>query len=166
MVIPTPSTRVSTVVVGLRNEHRRKQVRKGHVSKKVKGNLPGSMGAHQARSTIGFLSSTISEYTGQTLLSGIADAARKFDLNLICFPGRCLNDPRDFQAQSNILYNLANAQTVLGVVSWASSIGTYVTPEANVIFHEHFLPLVWPKTPSVFSLTLSEHQIQFADNLE
>ncbi|MEW5718568.1 MAG: substrate-binding domain-containing protein [Chloroflexota bacterium] len=50
-------------------------------------------------------------------------------------------DPRDFQAQANILYDLVNGENADGVTSWASSIGTYIPPDENRTFHERYRPL-------------------------
>ena len=93
------------------------------------------------RKTIGYLAPTISDDTGQALWSGITDAARDLGLNGICFPGRCVSDPRDYQVQANILYALVNGEHVDGLLTWASSIGTYVSGAENKAFHEGWQPL-------------------------
>ena len=89
--------------------------------------LPDPHRPHEKRPTIGFLTDSISNDAGQALWSGITAAAREFDLNMICFPGRCLRDPREFQAQANILYDLVAEENVDGLVSFASSIGSNVS---------------------------------------
>jgi DNA-binding LacI/PurR family transcriptional regulator/PAS domain-containing protein len=103
--------------------------------------VPNPHRLHKTRPTIGYLTDSISDDTGQALWSGITAAAREYDLNMICFPGRCLSDPRDFQAQANILYDLVTAENVDGLVSFASSIGAYVSSEENKTFHLGWHPL-------------------------
>jgi hypothetical protein len=93
------------------------------------------------RQTIGYLTRTISGDTGQALWSGVVNGARARDLNLICFCAECLSDSRGFLAHANILYDLANAEQVDGIVTWASSIGTYISPDENRAFHERYRPL-------------------------
>ncbi len=109
--------------------------------KKNKTAIQSPAASPQARPTIGYLARTLNGDNDQALWSGITDAARARDLNLFCFMGQCLFDPRDFQAQANILYDLANAQNVNGLVSWASAIGTYVDAAAQRTFHARFRPL-------------------------
>jgi methyl-accepting chemotaxis protein len=103
--------------------------------------LPGERRSSRARGTIAFLTNTMSDDTGQALWVGATAAAKDLDLNLITFPGRCLADPRDFQAQANILYHLVSPYSANGMMSWASSISTYVTFDENRTFHEHYHPL-------------------------
>ncbi|MEW5718204.1 MAG: substrate-binding domain-containing protein, partial [Chloroflexota bacterium] len=102
---------------------------------------PSPTAPPRARPTIGYLARTLNGDTDQALWSYITDAARKRDLNLFCFMGQCLYDPRDFQAQANILYDLASAQNVDGLISWASAIGTYVDAEEQRTFHARYRPL-------------------------
>jgi DNA-binding LacI/PurR family transcriptional regulator len=75
---------------------------------------------------------------------GVVDAAQAHDVNLVCFPGCSLRDPRGFQAQATILYDLVNAENLDGVISWASSIGNYTDAEEVDAFHARFrsLPMV------------------------
>ncbi len=98
----------------------------------------------QARPTIGYLTNIIGDDTGQALWSGVVDAARERDLNVLCFLGGCLSDPREYRAQANILYDLVGAENVDGIVSWASSVGTYVGSDVNQVFHSQYrsLPVV------------------------
>ena len=97
---------------------------------------------HSRRPIIGYLAPSIE--ANQPQWSGIVDEAQKRDVNLICFAGGHWTDPRGFQAQANVLYDLVNADNVDGVISWASLIGTYVTADENRAFHEHYrtLPMV------------------------
>ena len=97
------------------------------------------------RPTIGYLAPIIHSVhlirSGLDQWAGVVDAAQKHDVNLICFPGWSLHDPRGFLAQANVLYDLASAENVDGVVSWASSIGNYVDADEIKVFHERYRPL-------------------------
>ena len=94
-----------------------------------------------ARRTIGYLATFSYGDASQPQWTGVVDAARKHDVNLICFLGRNLRSPTGLEAQGNILYDLVSPENVDGVVSWASSIGNYVTADEIRIFHEHYRPL-------------------------
>jgi len=98
-------------------------------------------GLRNQRPTIGCLTPTISDDNGQTLWLGLTDIARQRDVNLMCFPGGWLSDPRGFQAQANVLYELVNVQNVEGVVSWGTSIVGYAGVDELGVFHERYRPL-------------------------
>jgi PAS domain S-box-containing protein len=97
---------------------------------------------HGRRPTIGYLAPSIEANPAQWW--GLVEEAQKRDVNLFCFAGGYLTDPRRFQAQANVLYDLVNAENVEGVISWSSLISAYVTADENRAFHERFrsLPLV------------------------
>jgi sigma-B regulation protein RsbU (phosphoserine phosphatase) len=50
-------------------------------------------------------------------------------------------DPAGYWAQHNIVYELANAENVDGVVSWASQIGTYLSVDEIRALHDRYRPL-------------------------
>jgi DNA-binding LacI/PurR family transcriptional regulator/anti-anti-sigma regulatory factor len=102
-------------------------------------NQPRTSSRPKPRLTIGYLAPAMGG--SQAQWSGVVDAARKHNVNLICFPGGGLRDPRGFQAQANLLYDLVGAENVDGVVSWASSIGNYVDADEIRTFHQHYRPL-------------------------
>ena len=101
---------------------------------------PTSTGLRNRRLTIGYLPVSIGSL-GQPMLAGMVDVARERDVNLICFPGGSLLDPAGYWAQHNIVYELANAENVDGVVSWASQIGTYLTVDEIRALHDRYRPL-------------------------
>jgi PAS domain S-box-containing protein len=96
-------------------------------------------GEQDKRLTIGYLTSHLYEHLGQWF--GVADAAQKHDVNLITFPGWSPHYPEGFQAQASILYELASAENVDGLISWASSIGNYMSIEELQAFHDRYRPL-------------------------
>ncbi|MBN1977122.1 MAG: substrate-binding domain-containing protein [Anaerolineae bacterium] len=93
-----------------------------------------------AGSTVAYLAPSI---TGISMLqwSGVVDAAQKHGVNLLSFVGASPRYPTGFSAQSNIVYDLVTPENVDGVVSWASTIGNYMTAEEIAAFHEHYRPL-------------------------
>ncbi len=99
---------------------------------------------HRIRPTIGYLAPAIHSTNNLAQWTGVVDAARKHDVNLIGFPGWGLHDPRGFQAQANILYDLVDPQNVAGVIAWFSSIGNYVENDAINTFRQRYqhLPVV------------------------
>jgi len=62
-------------------------------------------------------------------------------VNLICFLGNNLQSPTGFDAQANILYDLVSTQSVDALVSWASSIGNYISEDDIRRWHARFAPL-------------------------
>ncbi|MBN2393469.1 MAG: substrate-binding domain-containing protein [Anaerolineae bacterium] len=116
---------------------------------------PQRNGARDRRLTIGYLAPAIHEESQPQWL-GAVDAARERDVNLICFPGATLRLAPDSPEQANILYALVGANSVDGLVSWASSIGNLVAPDEIKAFHERYHPLpvvtigrVWEGIPGL-----------------
>jgi len=112
------------------------------------------LGQRSERRTIGYLAPAIHE-ASQPQWLGMVDAAQKQNVNLICFPGGSLRAP-DIMMQSNVLYDLVGAENVDGIVSWASSIGNYISTEENKTFHGHYCPLpvvtigeIWDEFPGL-----------------
>lgn len=93
------------------------------------------------RPTIGFLSANIHIGAGQTLWPGVVDAAQKHGLNLICYPGGSLQISESFESQRNVIYNLATAECLDGLVSWSSTIGAALDPPEVTRYHQRFQPL-------------------------
>jgi DNA-binding LacI/PurR family transcriptional regulator/GAF domain-containing protein len=95
---------------------------------------------NNAGPTIAYLAPSI---VGISMLqwSGVVEATQKHRVNLLCFVGASPHYPTGFDAQANILYDLVTPKNVDGVVSWASTIGNYMTAEEIAAFHEHYRPL-------------------------
>lgn len=108
------------------------------------------------RLTIGYLAPQVEDEVGFNYWLGVAQAAKRHNVNLICFTGGILHDPQGFRAQANTVYNLVSAKRVDGLISWTSSMGTYIDAETHRKFYEryHPLPIVslgrnFPGLPSV-----------------
>jgi DNA-binding LacI/PurR family transcriptional regulator len=96
---------------------------------------------HNARPTIGFLVHQLTEAHGSALWSGIMDAARVHDANLICFQGNQLENPHGFIAQGNMIYQLVSAENVDGLVFSSSTIAMFVSSDVLQRFADKYRPL-------------------------
>ena len=94
------------------------------------------------RLTIGYLTPIIRASRDQWL--GIADAAQKRDVNLVCFEGGSLVDHSGFHAQASVLYDLVNAERIDGVICWTSLIATGADADSVRLFHDRYrsLPMI------------------------
>ncbi len=93
------------------------------------------------RQTIAFLTHTVSDSYGALLWTGAMDAAKKADVNLICYSGWSWRSTRGFEAQANILYELVGPENVDGLVISAGVLGSFVGPERFRDFCERYRPL-------------------------
>ena len=103
--------------------------------------LPRGFKGADRRSTLGFLLANIHIGTGRSLWPAIVKAAERNDVNLICFPGGGLRAPGGFEAQRNVIYDLANTASVDGLISWSSTLGGTLEPNVVADFHRQFKPL-------------------------
>jgi DNA-binding LacI/PurR family transcriptional regulator len=101
----------------------------------------GRVRLHNARPTIGFLVHTITDAHGSALWAGIVDAARAYDANLICFPGSHLESPEGFLAQGNVIYRLAGADNVDGLIFSSATLELHVGPDRMQHFVDKYRPL-------------------------
>jgi DNA-binding LacI/PurR family transcriptional regulator len=75
------------------------------------------------------------------LWSGVVDAAEENGASLICFAGEILRDSEGLPSPANVAYDLAGAETLDGLVSWASSVGGALEHQKIASFHRRYLPL-------------------------
>jgi DNA-binding LacI/PurR family transcriptional regulator/AraC-like DNA-binding protein/signal transduction histidine kinase len=73
-----------------------------------------------ARLTIGLVTANIHLGVGATLWSGALDAARRHDVNLICFPG---GEVGSSDRPRNRVYDLVGPDLLDGLICWASTLG-------------------------------------------
>ena len=93
------------------------------------------------RPTLGLLAHGAGDPNSHRVWAGVASVAQERDVNLICFPGKPLRSPLEFEAQSNILYELVSAQSIDGLVIWSAGLPLFVDrPEMNA-FCQRFRPL-------------------------
>jgi DNA-binding LacI/PurR family transcriptional regulator/signal transduction histidine kinase len=99
-------------------------------------------GLSSRRPTIGLLvNQVVSGLNSGYLWSGVLETAQERGVNLLGFAGGHLNDPYEFNACSNVLYELIDKERVDGLVVWASSLASYIGPEAIRQFCDRYRPL-------------------------
>jgi signal transduction histidine kinase/DNA-binding LacI/PurR family transcriptional regulator/AraC-like DNA-binding protein/ActR/RegA family two-component response regulator len=99
-------------------------------------------GLSSRRPTIGLLvNQVVSGLNSGYLWSGVLETAHERGANLLGFAGGHLSDPYEFNACSNVLYELIDKERVDGLIVWASSLASYVGPEAIRGFCEDYRPL-------------------------
>jgi signal transduction histidine kinase/DNA-binding LacI/PurR family transcriptional regulator/AraC-like DNA-binding protein/DNA-binding response OmpR family regulator len=93
------------------------------------------------RPTIGFLLASLHTGASQALWPGLVHAAEKHDANLICFPGGRLRSSVAYEAQRNVIFDLAGEDCLDGLVTWSSSLGGVLGPVETNAFHNRYQPL-------------------------
>ena len=94
-----------------------------------------------ARPTIGFITSGIGNPVSTNLWTGVVDAARQQNVNLICFVGESLQSPNGHKSLANVLYDLVSPHNVDGLLFWNSALSNYVKAEEFARFRSKFQPL-------------------------
>ena len=94
--------------------------------------------------------------------SGVADEAREQGASVFCFAGNCLQEPYDFNAQGNVIYELIDKERIDGLIIWTSSLSSFVGPQAikNFCDRYHPLPIIGIGMPlaGIPSLLLDSYQ--------
>ncbi len=100
--------------------------------------------APNGRPTLGFLLASLHTGASRELWPGLLDAAERHAVNLIIFPGGRLRAPDAFESQRNQIFELASAECLEGLVTWASSLGGVLNPNETYAFHQRYqgLPMV------------------------
>jgi PAS domain S-box-containing protein len=96
------------------------------------------------RLTVGFMCERpITEYS-IAVWNGVREAVWEHGANLIYFSGGLLRDPRGFNTQANVLYDLVDEETLDGLVLWGAQLAHYATVEDYRVFCERYrsLPIV------------------------
>jgi signal transduction histidine kinase/DNA-binding LacI/PurR family transcriptional regulator/AraC-like DNA-binding protein len=91
--------------------------------------------------TLGFLLASL--HTGASLIiwPSLVEAARRHDVNLICFPGGRLQAADSFESQRNAIFDLAGLKSLDGLITWSSSLGGVLGPTEIKAFHQRYHPL-------------------------
>ena len=93
------------------------------------------------RATIGFLFASLHTGASLVILPSLLDAAKKHDVNLICFPGGRLQAADSFESQRNAIFDLASHKSLDGLITWSSSLGGVLGPAEIQAFHQRYHPL-------------------------
>src|SRR6476661_1390122 len=100
-----------------------------------------SGGGRSRRWTLALLVDWLEDDYQNTVVSGVADAARELGENLICFAGGVLRSPHRFAAQRNAAYDLAGAESVDGLTIMSGTLGNHIGPEELSRYCERYRPL-------------------------
>lgn len=107
------------------------------------------------RTTIGLLITGAVDPNNRSIWAGTAAACRDAGVNLICYPGRFVRSPVEFEAQRNVIYNMIDAQTVDGLVIMGG-LNTWMHREETRAFIDRFRPrpvvttgVMWEGIPGV-----------------
>ncbi len=97
-----------------------------------------SRGPNPTRPIIGFLTPNLfwDELWGEML-----DAARASDINLFCFLGDELQSHQEFRDQANVVYDLASADLMDGLILWNSALSNFIGGHAFRQFCKRYQPL-------------------------
>ena len=96
------------------------------------------------RRTLAFFGPGMFGELARALWSGLLDAARKHDVNLLYIAGDSLCHPEGFRKQANVLYDIFNPGRVDGIISWTSRLDQFVSPEEFTTFLARYsaMPMV------------------------
>lgn len=95
----------------------------------------------RARWTIGLLTHGAGDPNSQAVWEGVQSAACEHDANVVSFPGKPLRSPHGFEAQSNVIYDLAGPQNVDGLVIWSGALCHRVDLPVITDFCRRYMPL-------------------------
>ena len=93
------------------------------------------------RLTIGYITQHAYDGIGLRLLTGIYDAARDFDINLINVVGGSTLTNREVKQAEITAIKLLNSKSIDGLITWASSLRFYMGINELEEFHNRFKPL-------------------------
>jgi len=95
----------------------------------------------RARYTIGLLTHGAGDPNSQAVWEGVQSVAREYGANVICFPGKPLRSPHGFEAQANVIYDLAGPENVDGLIIWSGALCHQVDVPVITEFCRRYLPL-------------------------
>jgi len=91
--------------------------------------------------TIGMLTARLNGPTEINLWHGVADRAQEKNINLICFSGGIPHSQQQFEAQKNVLYNIAGQPNVNGLLIWANILSHTLDRSGLESFCQRYAPL-------------------------
>jgi signal transduction histidine kinase/DNA-binding LacI/PurR family transcriptional regulator/CheY-like chemotaxis protein len=92
------------------------------------------------RKTLALLTTGAIDPNNRMIWAGVAAACRDAGANLICYPGRLVRSPVEFEAQRNVIYNMVDRQAVDGLIVMGGLNAWLDTPETYA-FIQGFSPL-------------------------
>lgn len=117
---------------------------------------PASLPRSSRPLTIGMLTARLNGPTEINLWHGVADRALERNVNLICFSGGIPHWHQQYEAQKNILFNIAGQENVDGLLIWANIFSHNLNRSSLEAFCSRYAPLpiismgmVFPSIPSI-----------------
>jgi signal transduction histidine kinase/DNA-binding LacI/PurR family transcriptional regulator len=105
-------------------------------------NFTTTLGSKAARPTIGVLRSNYVGNFNAIQWNGLVDAARKLDVNLICYSGDLLNYWNTLERDSSsVVYDLAGAERLDGLIICTGSLNWNTPPDQVAQFVKSYVPL-------------------------
>jgi signal transduction histidine kinase/DNA-binding LacI/PurR family transcriptional regulator/AraC-like DNA-binding protein len=106
--------------------------------------------------TIGILTARLNGPTEINLWHGVADRALERNINLVFFSGGIPHRYQQYEAQQNILFNIAGQPNVDGLLIWANILSHTLDRASLETFCQHYAPIpiismgmVLPSFPSI-----------------
>ncbi len=96
---------------------------------------------HSTRPTIGILVDWLEDRYQNTVISGIIDAARDHDVNVICFAGGGINSEHRFGKQRNRIFDLVSQNCVDALLLMSGTLANEIGPAAMAKYCRRFNPL-------------------------
>jgi DNA-binding LacI/PurR family transcriptional regulator/signal transduction histidine kinase len=95
----------------------------------------------RARPTIGVLAVWFGDLYEVQIVSGLLEAARQYDVNVLCLTAGDLHSPNPLFARRNVLFDLVGPDNVDGLVIFSASIGISLSPLELSRFCMRYRPL-------------------------
>ena len=81
--------------------------------------------------TLALLTTGAIDPNNRAIWTGVAAACHNAGINLVCYPGRLVNSPVEFEAQRNVIYKMVDRRVIDGIVmmgglnAWVDTVTTY-----------------------------------------
>jgi len=90
--------------------------------------------------TLALLTTGAIDPNNRSIWAGTVAACRDSGVNLVCYPGRLVRSPVEFEAQRNVIYRMVDAQTIDGLVLMGG-LNAWVDMAETHAFIRRFYPL-------------------------
>lgn len=94
---------------------------------------------HQKTITLALLTTGAIDPNNRAIWNGVFDAAKEASVNLICYPGRLLNSPVEFESQRNVIYQMLDKNRVDGLVVMGG-LNAWLNMDQTYVFLHQFAP--------------------------
>ncbi len=92
------------------------------------------------RKTIALLTAGAIDPNNRAIWTGVAAACRDHGVNLICYPGRFIKSPVEFETQRNVIYHMIDPAWIDGMVMMGG-LNAWIDPQETQAFLDRFRPM-------------------------